>query len=127
VLLYTHRPIVHWPRNWSQGWRATEEPSVSNFRCKLNEKWQEQPMTEELSGQDEQQLDSLPVRINIVLGERELSFAELKALNTGSILELDHTPDQPVRLIANGRWVGDGELVRVEDRLGVRILNWRAV
>jgi type III secretion system YscQ/HrcQ family protein len=71
-------------------------------------------------------LGSLPVRVHVVLSHAELSFGELEALAEGSILELEHAKGDAVQLLANGKLIGTGELVEVEDKLGVRITKWSA-
>lgn len=69
-------------------------------------------------------LSTLPVRLHIVLGQLELSLAELDALAPGSIVELDRGKSEPVQLAINGKVAGQGELVEVEGKLGVRITGW---
>jgi type III secretion protein Q len=64
------------------------------------------------------------VRLHVIVGEKVLTLAEANGLATGSVLDLD-LPAGPVRLAVNGRVVGEGELVDVDGRLGVRISGWR--
>ena len=71
-------------------------------------------------------LASLPVRVDVVLSQLEMSLQELEGLREGSIVELEETPGQ-VQLVVNGVVVGAGELVGIDDRLGVQISRWRAV
>jgi type III secretion system YscQ/HrcQ family protein len=68
---------------------------------------------------------SLPIRMHVVLGQTELSLADLNGLAAGSIIELGRSKNDPVYLAANGKLIGDGELVEVEGKLGVRITGWR--
>jgi type III secretion system YscQ/HrcQ family protein len=67
----------------------------------------------------------LPVRLHAIIGEKEMTLAEAGALVAGTIVELDGTRSEPVRLALNGKVAGAGELVEVDGRLGVRILSWR--
>jgi len=68
--------------------------------------------------------EDLPIRVEILVGEREMTIAEAELLAPGSIIDLGVEPKDPVRLAVNGRIVGNGELVEIEGRLGVRILEW---
>ena len=68
----------------------------------------------------------LPVLLHVVLGEKELNLAEANALIPGSIIELETREGEPVDLAVNGKQVGKGELVNVDGKLGVKILNWRS-
>lgn len=69
------------------------------------------------------QLDEVEVRLSFDLGEKVLTLAELAALKPGQVLELDAPLERLVRIRVNGRLIGRGELVRVADQVGVRILE----
>ena len=69
-------------------------------------------------------LQELPLRVQVLIDEHELTLAQAERLAPGSVLDLDRDPRAPVRLAVNGRVVGSGELVEIEGRLGVKILNW---
>jgi type III secretion system YscQ/HrcQ family protein len=67
----------------------------------------------------------LPVQVHVILAEKELTLSEANSLVAGTILELDCDKSGPVSLAINGRIVGEGQLVEVEGRLGVKILAWK--
>ena len=69
-------------------------------------------------------LSGLPVRLHVVLGEKEMTLAELHALAPGAMVELDRGTSGAVDLALNGRLAGSGELVEIEGKLGVKILGW---
>lgn len=69
-------------------------------------------------------LDELPLRLHLIIDEKELTWAEVSRLVPGSILDLDRDPRDPVKLAVNGRVLGTGELVEIEGRLGVKLLTW---
>jgi len=69
-------------------------------------------------------LDELPLRLHLLIDEKELTWAEVSRLVPGSILDLDRDPRDPVKLAVNGRILGTGELVEIEGRLGVKLLTW---
>jgi type III secretion protein Q len=78
-----------------------------------------------VNGAGKVELAALPVRIHVVLSQVELSLKELEGLTDGSIIQLDKQDLGAVQLVANGRVLGAGELVEIDDRLGVEITRWR--
>jgi type III secretion protein Q len=70
-------------------------------------------------------LGQLPVRVHVILAEKELTLAEASGLTKGTIVELDCQKTGLVMLAVNGKPLGQGQLVDIEGRLGVRILSWR--
>ena len=61
----------------------------------------------------------VPVNISAVLGKAHRSVAQLLKLNRGSVLELDRKFGEAIDIFVNNRLVARGEVVVVEDRLGV--------
>jgi len=61
----------------------------------------------------------VPVNISAVLGKAHMTVAQLLKLNRGSVLELDRRVGEAIDIFVNNRLVARGEVVVVEDRLGV--------
>ncbi len=61
----------------------------------------------------------VPVHISAVLGRANLSVAQLLQLAQGSVLELDRKVGEAIDIYVNNRLVARGEVVVVDDRLGV--------
>jgi len=61
----------------------------------------------------------VPVNISAVLGKASMSVAQLLKLNQGSVLELDRKVGEAIDIYVNNRLVARGEVVIVDDRLGV--------
>jgi flagellar motor switch protein FliN len=61
----------------------------------------------------------VPVNISAVLGRASLSVAQLLQLAQGSVLELDRKVGEAIDVYVNNRLVARGEVVVVDDRLGV--------
>ncbi len=61
----------------------------------------------------------VPVHISAVLGRASLSVAQLLQLNQGSVLELDRKVGEAIDIYVNNRLVARGEVVVVDERLGV--------
>jgi type III secretion system YscQ/HrcQ family protein len=151
TLLYTPQAALLLPYHRSapaaeQGWRATwrdknhdalEIQSFFSGEVNMNkdideteaaerpEEEEEQVVEEEQITDDAAELKSLMVRVQVVLSEVELSLGELEGLSEGSVVELEGEQRGAVQLVANGRVLGAGELVKIDDRLGVEITRWR--
>lgn len=61
----------------------------------------------------------VPVNISAVLGKAHMTVAQLLKLNRGSVLELDRKVGEAIDIFVNNRLIARGEVVVVEDRLGV--------
>jgi flagellar motor switch protein FliN/FliY len=61
----------------------------------------------------------VPVNISAVLGRTHLSVSQLLKLSQGSVLELDRKVGEAIDIYVNNRLVARGEVVIVDDRLGV--------
>ena len=61
----------------------------------------------------------IPVNITVILGRTQIEVSNLLALNTGDIVELDRKVGEAVDIVVNNRLVARGEIVLVEDRLGI--------
>jgi flagellar motor switch protein FliN/FliY len=71
-------------------------------------------------------LDSLldvPIEISIEIGRTRMSIGDLLSLNKGSIVELKKTAGESVDIYVNGKLLGKGEVVVVNERLGVRVVK----
>ena len=63
----------------------------------------------------------LPMEIKVLLGKTRMPLGKLFALGKGGVIDLDGYADEPVELLVNGKLVARGEVVMVNDQLGVRI------
>ena len=61
----------------------------------------------------------VPVKVSAVLGQARMQVADLLKLNQGTVLELDRKVGEAIDIYVNDRLVARGEVVLVEDRLGV--------
>lgn len=72
-------------------------------------------------------LDDIPVRVTFDLGDREMTLGELRALMPGYVFNLGRDPQAGVVIRVNGRWVGEGELVDIDGRIGVVVHRLQGV
>jgi flagellar motor switch protein FliN/FliY len=67
--------------------------------------------------------EELPIQVVIEVGRLQMSIQKLMELQPGNTLELDIHPEDGVDLVVNGRRVGKGELLKIGETLGVRVLD----
>ena len=77
-----------------------------------------QPMVER-SAADLEAVFDVPVRISVVLGRARIPIASLLRMDIGTVVELDRQVGEAVEIFINDRLVARGEIVLVENRLGV--------
>ena len=61
----------------------------------------------------------IPVQVSAVLGKANMQVSQLLKLGRGAVVELDRKVGEAVDIYVNNRLVARGEVVVVEDRLGV--------
>jgi len=66
-------------------------------------------------------VDTIPVRVTFELGRVDLPLKQLATLAPGSLVPLVRPLDEALDIVANGRRIGHGTIVRIGDSLGVRI------
>ncbi|HCM24949.1 MAG: hypothetical protein A2Z99_11455 [Treponema sp. GWB1_62_6] len=65
--------------------------------------------------------DDVRVRVQVVLGEKDLTIRDLASLGEGVIIELDSMAGEPVELRAAGKRIGWGEVVIIDENFGIRV------
>jgi len=61
----------------------------------------------------------IPVHVSAVLGKSRMQVSQLLKLGRGAVVELDRKVGEAIDIYVNNRLVARGEVVVVEDRLGV--------
>jgi flagellar motor switch protein FliN/FliY len=61
----------------------------------------------------------VPVQVSAVLGRARMEVGQLLKLGPGAVLELDRKVGEAIDIYVNNRLVARGEVVLVEDKLGV--------
>jgi flagellar motor switch protein FliN/FliY len=61
----------------------------------------------------------VPVQVSAVLGRARMEVGDLLKLGPGTVLELDRKVGEAIDIYVNNRLVARGEVVLVEDKLGV--------
>ena len=68
---------------------------------------------------DLQPVFDVPVSVQAVIGKTKMEVSELLRLAPGSVLELDRRVGEAIDIYVNSRLVARGEVVVIEDQLGV--------
>ncbi len=68
---------------------------------------------------DLEALFDVPVQVSAVLGRARMPVGDLLKLGPGSVLELDRKVGEAIDIYVNNRLVARGEVVLVEEKLGV--------
>src|ERR1700733_1462136 len=61
----------------------------------------------------------IPVQISVVLGNTSMQVSQLLKLGRGAVIELERRVGEPVDIYVNSRLIARGEVVVIEDRIGV--------
>jgi|TARA_R110002124_G_scaffold131275_1_gene293520 flagellar motor switch protein FliN/FliY len=71
------------------------------------------------SARDLEAVYDIPVTVSAVLGKATMQVSQLLRLGRGAVIELDRKVGEAIDIYVNNRLVARGEVVVVEDRLGV--------
>ncbi|MCK5777643.1 MAG: flagellar motor switch protein FliN [Rhodospirillales bacterium] len=71
------------------------------------------------SAKDLEAVYDIPVQVSAVLGKTTMPVSSLLKLGRGAVVELDRKVGEAIDIYVNNRLVARGEVVVVEDRLGV--------
>jgi len=75
--------------------------------------------TVETSKKEIDAIYDIPVQISAVLGKTTMQVNQLLKLGRGAVVELDRKVGEAIDIYVNNRLVARGEVIVVEDRLGV--------
>lgn len=75
-----------------------------------------------MAGVEDRELDAvydIPVQLSAVLGRAHMPVNQLLKLGRGAVIELDRRVGEAVDILVNNKLIARGEVVLVEDRLGI--------
>jgi len=75
----------------------------------------------EMTLKDLEFLVDVDLEVAVELGRAQMSLREVLGLVPGVVIELDKLEGEPVDILVNGKLVGRGEVVVIEDMFGVRV------
>jgi flagellar motor switch protein FliN/FliY len=65
----------------------------------------------------------VPVTLSLEVGRTSMSVGKLLSLRQGSVVELDRLAGEPLDVLVNGQLVARGEIVVVNDKFGIRLID----
>ncbi len=71
------------------------------------------------TAEDLEQVFDVPVKVAAVLGSHRMAIGDMLKIQPGAVLELDRRVGEAIDILVNDRLVARGEVVIVEDKLGV--------
>ncbi|WP_106639014.1 flagellar motor switch protein FliN [Allosphingosinicella vermicomposti] len=89
----------------------------------VEEKIAQKPEDAVLAGRNYQLLADIPLRLSVEVGSSSLKLSELLDLQEGSVVELDRQAHDLLDIMVNGRLIAKGEVVTVNNRFGIRIVE----
>lgn len=81
------------------------------------------PLDEALGRRNYGLLADIPVRLSVEVGSTALKLSELMDLAEGSVVELDRQAHELLDIMANGTLIAKGEVVTVNGRFGIRVVE----
>ena len=66
-------------------------------------------------------LYDVPVQVSVVLGSTKMPLNSILKLGKGAVIELDRSIGEPIDVYVNNKIVAKGEIVIVEEKIGVTL------
>ena len=66
-------------------------------------------------------LYDVPVQVSVVVGSTTMSLSNILKLGKGAVIELERTVGEPIDVYVNNKIVAKGEIVIVDDKIGVTL------
>jgi flagellar motor switch protein FliN/FliY len=63
----------------------------------------------------------IPVKLIVELGKAQVQLGDLLRLGRGSVLELEKSAEEPLDVHINGKLIGRGEVVVVNNKFGIKL------
>lgn len=65
----------------------------------------------------------VPLQLTVVLGRSRIHLKDLLRVGPGALVELDTMAGEPMEVIVNGKLIGHGEVIVMDDRFGLKIID----
>jgi len=81
------------------------------------------PATEKPKLRDIDFILDIPLEMTVLIGRTKILVQELLQLTQGSVVALDKLAGEPMEVYVNGKLIGRGEVVVVNEKFGIRITD----
>ena len=75
------------------------------------------------SGDELERFHDVPIQVNVQLDQKRVTVADVLDLHVDSIVEMNRSAGENVDLMLDGRVIGNGEIVVIEDTMGLRVTD----
>lgn len=96
----------------------TAQDEVPLQEMVADEKTPPEPLTEK-KAEDLEAVFDVPVRVSVILGRSKVPVSDLLKMDVGTVFELDRQVGEAIEIYVNDRLIARGEIVLVENKLGV--------
>ena len=72
---------------------------------------------------DDKAIEDVDVEISVVLGKAVMPIHQLLKMGRGAVIELDAGADDDAIVLANNKPIAYGEIIIVEDNIGISITD----
>ncbi len=99
-----------------KSWKAQKQissPSINEFI----------PTQEKKTIRDIDFILDIPLEVVVVIGRTKILVQELLQLTQGSVIALEKLAGEPMEVYVNGKLIGRGEVVVVNEKFGIRITD----
>lgn len=101
----------------------TDDLNFDDLQLEQLEPTQEIPFTPEAPVRDLNFFKKIPVTVTLEVSSTEISLGELMKAGEGSVIELDKLNGEPLDVKVNGSLMGHAEVVVVNDKYGLRLID----
>jgi flagellar motor switch protein FliN/FliY len=70
-------------------------------------------------------LADVPVLLDVELDRTTMTVREILAIDAGSVLKMTRSAGENIDILIDGTLVGSGEIVIMEDVMGIRVTDFR--
>lgn len=97
---------------------------LDNQKIKIESPWSKTMSEEQLTQPNAVfDLNTVQVALDFTLPSQTMSLPDVQNLKPGYVFESDCNPDSPILIKVNNQVIANGELVKVGEKLGIRILD----
>jgi flagellar motor switch protein FliN/FliY len=72
-------------------------------------------------------LADIPIDVEIQLARKTMALRDILALAVGSVIKMPRSAGENIDILAGGTLIGSGEVVIIEETVGIRITDFREV
>lgn len=70
-------------------------------------------------------LEDLPLEVSVELDRKVMTVREILEIDQGSVIKMDRSAGENIDILVGGALMGFGEIVIIEDMMGVRITDFQ--